>query len=307
MKMINYFVTQLKISYQLKKIAHNSEIWIFFVGGNTLILPMVMAKLLRKKVVLALPGSSLKSFQSSPTILSKPISFLEEFNRFLSNRIILYSPNLVKEWHLQKYEYKISIADRHFVDFDTFKINKNLDERKNLVGFIGRFSKEKGIIIFIEAIQIVSKKREDIEFIIGGDGALHETIINYIQKNNLESKVKLVGWIPHDELPKYLNQLKLLVLPSYTEGLPNIILEAMACGTPVLTTPVGAIPDVIHDGENGFIIKNNTQQDIAEDVIRILEHPSLELVVKNAKKYVEKNYTYAAKVENYEKILQDII
>ena len=74
---------------------------------------------------------------------------------------------------------------------------------------------------------------------------MKDNIEAYLVKNNLSDTVKLTGWIPHGELPKYLNELKLLVVPSYTEGLPNIVLEAMACGTPILETSVGGIPDFI--------------------------------------------------------------
>ena len=104
----------------------------------------------------------------------------------------------------------------------------------------------------------------------------------------------------------YLNELKLLVLPSYTEGLPNIMLEAMACGTPVLATPVGAIPDVIKDGETGFIMENNSPERIAENVIRALNDSNLDIIVKNARELVEKDFTYEAAVERYRKILGSI-
>lgn len=94
--------------------------------------------------------------------------------------------------------------------------------------------------------------------LIGGDGELKESIAASLQEQGVTARVELPGWISHDDLPRYLNQLRLLVLPSYTEGLPNIMLEAMACGTPVLATPVGAIPDVIIDGRTGFVMDNMT-------------------------------------------------
>jgi len=61
--------------------------------------------------------------------------------------------------------------------------------------------------------------------------------------------------VDHQELTGYLNEFKVLILPSYTEGLPGVILEAMACGTPVLITGVGSIPDIIDDHVNGFLLR----------------------------------------------------
>ena len=80
----------------------------------------------------------------------------------------------------------------------------------------------------------------------------------------------------------------------------------MGCGTPVLATPVGAIPDVITDRETGFIMENNNPGCIAENIIRVLEHPMLEEIVKNVRKLVEKEFTYEAAVERYRKILENI-
>jgi len=103
-----------------------------------------------------------------------------------------------------------------------------------------------------------------------------------------------------------LNELKLVVLPSFTEGLPNIMLEAMACGTPVLATSVGAISDVIKDGETGFIMENNSPEHIARNVIRILEQPDLDKIVENARALVEQEFTYKAVVKRYKKILSEL-
>jgi glycosyltransferase involved in cell wall biosynthesis len=142
--------------------------------------------------------------------------------------------------------------------------------------------------------------------LIGGDGELKESIEASLQEQGVTARVELPGWISHDDLPSYLNQLRLLVLPSYTEGLPNIMLEAMACGTPVLATPVGAIPDVIIDGKTGFIMENNSPECIAENVIRALNSPDLERIAEDGRRFVEENFTFEKTVENWKEILQSI-
>jgi len=304
-KVIRYTYLQLRISYKLVKITRNVDLWIFF-GTDLLALPMIAAKLLRKNIVLAPLGSYMLMAKFSNDIFYMPVKFLSKINCVLSNRIILYSPNLVKEWNLEKYKDKISIAHEHFLDFDKFKMKKKFGERDNLVGYIGRLSEEKGTLNFVKAIPEISKEKDDLEFLIGGNGQLCAKIKEYLDENNLTDRAKLTGWIPHDKLPDYLNGLKLVVLPSYTEGLPNLMLEAMACGTPVLATPVGAIPDVIRDGETGFIMEDNSPECIVKNVIRALEHPDLEKVIENARALVEREFTYEAAVERYREILEEL-
>lgn len=118
----------------------------------------------------------------------------------------------------------------------------------------------------------------------------------------------LISWagISHDDLPRYLNQLRLLVLPSYTEGLPNIMLEAMACGTSVLATPVGAIPDVIIDGKTGFIMENNSPECIAENVIRALNSPALDKIAEEGRRFVEENFTFEQVIERWKEVLEGL-
>jgi len=135
---------------------------------------------------------------------------------------------------------------------------------------------------------------------------LKESIEISLDTENISARVDLPGWISHDDLPKYLNQLRLLVLPSYTEGLPNIMLEAMAYGTPVLSTPVGAIPDVIRDGVTGFIMEDNSPECIARNVIRALNSSELEMIAERGRHFVEEEYTFEKTAENWTKIFQDI-
>ena len=287
----------------LIKITRNADILIFFIGANALVLPILTAKFLRKNVVLALSGSFTRTLKFANDRFYIPIAILERINFTLSNRIILYTENLIKEYGLEKYRNKICIAHEHFLDFDKFKIKKKFDGRENLVGYIGRLSGEKGVLNFVKAIPEIIEKENKIKFLVGGDGQLRNEIEKFLKKKSLTDKVKLPGWIPDEEFSTYLNELKLFVLPSYTEGLPYTILEAMACGTPVLATPVGAIPDVIKDGETGFIMENNSPECIAENIVRALAHPNINEITKNARALVEEKYNYQAAVDGYRIIL----
>lgn len=305
-RVVKYISTQIKISYKLSQM-RNIDIWIFFIGGNTLLLPMLTAKFMRKKVILAFAGSALQiSKLQHDNKISDIIEILECINLHLSDIIILYSQNLIKEFNFEKYESKIYIAHEHLLDLDKFKIKKKFNDKKNLIGFAGRFSEEKGILKFIMAIPEIRKEMDNVEFLIIGDGHLKDNVKKYLDKNNLNNVVRLTGWVSHDELPNYLNDLKLLVIPSFTEGLPNIMLEAMACWTPVLVTPVGSIPDIIKDCETGFIMENNSSECITKNIIRVLKYPNLYRVTDNARKFVEKEFTYEIAIEKYRKILDSV-
>lgn len=288
MRVMNYVLTQLKISYRLLRV--DANVCLFFIGGEGLLLPMMIARSLRKKVVLALAGNPAKGSKVKGDPLTKATAFLSRVGFFLANRIIVYSMRIAAERGL--HGKKTSVAHEHFVDFNKFRVTKPINVRDNVVGYIGRLSEEKGFLNFLEAIPLVP---DDVKFLIAGSGVLHSRI---------PEGTKYLGWIPHERLPKYLNRLKLLVLPSYTEGLPNVILEAMACGTPVLTTSVGAIPDIIRDSETGFILADNSSECIVEGIDRVMNCPNLGEVVKNARKLVEREFDFEAAVEGYRRALE---
>lgn len=304
-RVVNNISTQLKISWRLRGVAPHVDFWFFFFGGPVLLLPMLTAKLLRKDVVLVLTGSA--SAEIAPQMgrfVSHVVSLISKINCSLSKRIVVYSESLIKAWGLEKYGHKMSVARRHYLYFDKFKTIKPLRDRDNVIGYVGRLSQEKGISNLMEAVPKVIEARDDVVFLIAGDGQLRNEVEARAAKAN--GRVRYVGWIPHDELPYYLNEFKLLVIPSHTESGPATAFEAMACGTPVLATAVGSIPDVIKDGETGFIMESNSPQCIAQNVVRALNHPDLEQITLNARNLVEKEFTYEAAVERYRKILQSL-
>ncbi|NMC58880.1 MAG: glycosyltransferase family 4 protein [Candidatus Methanofastidiosa archaeon] len=253
-----------------------------------------------------LTGSSSSSCKSRGSIYSSTIEAIERINYLVSDSLIVYSPRLIEKWDLQDYANKILIAHEHFLDFKVFAVTTPFPDRPSLIGYIGRLSGEKGVQHFAQALPAILVHQQDLRALIGGDGQLKESIASSLQQDGIAERVDLPGWLSHDELPKHLNQLRLLVLPSYTEGLPNIMLEAMACGTPVLATPVGAVPDVIVDGKTGFIMENNSPECIAENVMRALEHPDLEGVAQRARALVEREYTFERAVERWKSILEEV-
>ena len=312
-RLIRNFLTQVKYSNMLIKSTRTHDI-IIFLGASTFVIPIFVARLLSRPPILIATTSETGMIRYSSTrtnmnlysIPSYVVAFIENLNWSLANTIIVYSPNFIKEWNLERHARKIKISHRHFVNTSLFAITKPIDRRTNSIGFVGRFSKEKGIENFIEAASILLKAGENIDFFIYGSGEMRDGIETYISQNGFDEKVHVIGWVPHKELSKYLNDLKLIVIPSYTEGLPNIMVEAMACGTPVLATDVGSIRDFIIDGKTGFILPNNNPESISDNILRAINYPALKVISLNSRSLVEAEFTYSAAIKRWSSILEGI-
>lgn len=316
MRISRFIILQLKVSYSLAKIAGKIDLVFLAAGASIMLLPALLAKLLRKRIVLLRHGTS--SFQETNKtdyqgtlfgigiyIFPPIIDFIIGLNCALADRLAVFSSDLTDP-RLRRYTKKISHGSRFYVDTDFFKITKGLSGRKEIIGYIGRFEAIKGVVNFVRAIPLVIKESTGVEVVIGGDGPQRDEIEKEINDAKLGDRVTLAGWIPHDKLPQHLNKIKLLVIPSYGEAGPHIVFEAMACGTPVLATPVGVIPDVIKDGETGFIMEDNSPQCIARNVIRALNHPNLNQIAEAARELVEREYTHEAAVDRYRRILTNL-
>lgn len=314
LQLFKIIAIQLKMCWVLTKISKEIDTVIFYTGGANLFPPVLMAKVLRKKVItlvtgmgsLSYKGSHSKRLFSIGSAFSIILSVLERANFFLSDTLIVYTESAAEFFNLGRYKQKLVTTGARYVDTELFQIKKELRDRTNLVGYIGRLEEGKGVMNFVEAIPLLLEKQDSLKFFLGGGGPLRGKIEEELRNNKLSQKVELVGWIAHDEVADYLNELKLFVLPSYSEGLPTGVLEAMACGAVVLATPVGGVPDVIKDEVTGFIMENNSPECIAENVMRALEYPDLDGIVENARKLIDKEYTYEAAVERYKKILNNL-
>jgi glycosyltransferase involved in cell wall biosynthesis len=303
-RIFNYISLQLKISYYIFKTRKHIDIFIFFIGGDVLLLPMLIAHLFRKKVLLLFAGSAIRTHTSNVDPLVFGLKILFFFTCTFADKIIVYADCIIRDYSLERWTRKIVIARQHFIDFDSFKIKKEYFTREFFIGYVGRFSEEKGILHLLHAVSDAVIKKPDIKFLFIGDGALQYTIEQYILDNNLSDRIILPGWVSHDILADYLNQMKLLVVPSDTEGLPNVILEAMACGTLVLATPVGGIPTIIKNGKTGFILENNSPHCIASNIIKILADEKSINIIENAHQFVQNEFQLEKRVGEF-KIIFD--
>ncbi len=270
-----FFLTQLRMSLLMKSVSKDTDYWIFFIGGELLIMPSIMAKLSAKPIFLVLPGSAAMSFVGRNDLVINIVSNISEISKKLATKIVIYSQNMINECNLMEFKDKTVIAREHFVDNQEFTEIIQFDSRPNVIGFVGRFSPEKGVLNLLEAIRLHGS--DDKHYLFIGDGPQLIELKKRIAEYHLGDKITLTGWVKHENLVHYLNKMKILIIPSYSEGLPNVMVESMSCGTPVLANSVGSIPDHIRDGDNGFLMENNDPLTICTNLDRVLTRNDLEL------------------------------
>lgn len=310
-RIIRFFKAQFEITKGLTLVLDKIDVAFLFLSSSLLFLPPILLRICGKGIGVIITGSGPQSISRMyPSLSGRFFSFIfsliEHFNCMMADKIIVYSPTMITAMGLGRYKKKI-LTDgyRGFIDTKRFRVMRKIEERENIIGYIGRLSAEKGVLELARAIPLVTAKMSDVKFMFIGDGPLMDDIKKMLLENKCLDKVEFVGWVQNDIIPAYLNLMKLLVLPSYTEGLPKAVLEAMACGTPVLATTVGAIPDIIKDGETGFLLKNNSPDHIADRIIEILgDHINLGYVQRKARALVVEKYTYDKAVKRYNNILR---
>jgi colanic acid/amylovoran biosynthesis glycosyltransferase len=162
---------------------------------------------------------------------------------------------------------------------------------------IARLVEKKGIEYGIRAVAQVLKNHHDIEYKIAGDGRLKDTLQKLIEELKVSESVKLLGWQHHEQILGSLQEADILLAPSVTsqdgdrEGIPGAIVEAMAWGLPVLSTRHSGIPEVIQDGESGFLVPERDAGALAERLEYLIEHPEIwQEMGKKGREFVEEHY-----------------
>ena len=129
---------------------------------------------------------------------------------------------------------------------------------------VGRLSKEKGQLLLVEAAHLLAEKGMTFELVLAGDGGMRGEVEGLIARYGLAGQVKITGWISSNQVREEILAARALVLPSFSEGLPVVIMEALALLRPVLATYVGGIPELVLPEENGWLFPAGSTDDLVD-------------------------------------------
>jgi glycosyltransferase involved in cell wall biosynthesis len=177
-----------------------------------------------------------------------------------------------------------------------------INEGWKIIGAVGRVSEEKGLIHLANAAEIVIKENRQVLFLIVGDGPLKE----YLEKKCNPEHMIFTGI--RNDVPDMYRCMDIFVLPSLKEGLPMVLLEAMASRLPVVATRVGAIPSVVKDGETGLLIEPGNEEEIERALLHLLNNQALaKSIGQKGYRHVKKHFSSETMARAYLNVYRDLI
>jgi len=169
---------------------------------------------------------------------------------------------------------------------------------KYMVGIIGRLVPIKNHALFLRVVQNMSRVRQDVHFVIVGDGQCSPFIKEQIQTMGIESHCSLLGW--QKELKPIYDILDIVCLTSLNEGTPVSLIEAQACGKVVIATDVGSVRDIVFSGQNGHVVSLNDEAGFTHILLALLDNPEMrQKMGEHGRKFVLNNF-------GKEKLLREI-
>lgn len=229
----------------------------------------LICKLFRKKVVYHIHGGKFHVFYSSSHGFIK-----KRIRQFINKSDALAV--LSEEWkayYLANFEQNQIFIVNNIVDFVKTKMNCITMEKVYML-FLGKLGPNKGIFDLLQVI-LENKEyfQENVKLTIGGDGEA-EKLQNIIADHNLNDIVEYVGWVNGQDKQELLSKANIMILPSYNEGLPISLLEAMSYSMPIISTKVGGIPQILKDGLNGKFVEPGNKEQIFQAIKFYVENKS---------------------------------
>ncbi|MCW4002196.1 MAG: glycosyltransferase, partial [Candidatus Bathyarchaeota archaeon] len=184
-----------------------------------------------------------------------------------------------------------------------------LPKNRILVLTVRRLVYKNGLDTLIESASLLTRGHPRLVFIVVGKGPNRNLIEKRVRELSLEENVKLAGFVPERLLPYYYNAADYFVVPSSSgEGLPLVLLEAMACGLPVIATIVGGIPEIIENMVNGVLVPPRNPEAMAKTISTLLSNKELgETIGNGARKIVEEKFTWEENLRRLQEVYDDFL
>ncbi|MCQ8847331.1 glycosyltransferase [Alteromonas stellipolaris] len=169
---------------------------------------------------------------------------------------------------------------------------------------IGRLCEQKGQMLLLQALPILIESGIDFHLTFAGDGELRAPMQEFINANNLKDRVTITGWVDSLQIKELLKKSTLMVLPSFAEGLPVAIMEALALKTPVLTTRINGIPELIEHQKSGILVTPGSKLSLVSGIklFNKMSRQARESLIDEGFKRVKKEHssaTEAGKIKDY--------
>ncbi len=235
---------------------------------------VLASRLLRRNIVLQI-------HQQIEADNNRILAWLTRYIYPLSNKILVFSSESKKKLADMVSEERIEIIPnavnvRDFRNEDkTFKKDLSIPSEGKIVLFLSRLIRQKGVYDLIEAIGRVIRENGNVYFIFAGDGPERHQMETTCTQNGIGTAVRFTGHIPYRDVIRAFSCADVFVLPSYSEGMPMVILQALAAGVPIISTRVGAIADIVKDGVNGFLVEPHAPEQLAKKILFLIDRQDL--------------------------------
>jgi len=155
------------------------------------------------------------------------------------------------------------------VDETFYEKGAELDGESRTFVSVGRLSAQKGTFLLLKAFRLLLDKGADARLILVGDGELRDEVEALIRSLNLENRVSITGYVSENDVREYINMSRAVVMPSFAEGLPMVLMEAYALSRPVVSTYIAGIPELVNR-ENGWLVPAGNANDLTRAMEEVL-------------------------------------
>lgn len=318
---VNFLISlSFCLNLMIYLIRHRKEYDIVHFHGASLqlILNVLPLKLMNKKIVAKVAGAKMNieagSFRGKYLFLGNLfVRILRSVDMFvaITDEIRI---DLIREGYHPERIFKASnfIAPQHFYpeedsgNRNTIRKRLGINEGKKVITFSGRLVWRKRLDVLLDAVAGVCQKRKDFIVVILGAGELMEDLRRYTAALGITEVVVFRGNVPN--VLDYLQVSDLYLLTSETEGMPNSLLEAMACRLPVIATKIGGVVDIVESGRNGILVPPGDVSALRDAILSLLSDTSeRERLAVEAYRTIRENYYIEAVASRYADLYRSLL